>query len=211
VKEEKLSIFDEDYNRIGERTREEVHANGYWHETFHCWLAHYDEDSGEDYIYFQLRSDRKKDYPGLLDITAAGHILSHELIDDGVREVHEELGMKIDFDDLSYAGVIKEELNGCGIIDRELANVYLYTKPVIFESFNLQLDELSGILRTTLGNFEQLFTHEKQEVCSEGFIINAGSEKEYIKRNISIKDFVAHPNAYFHEIIKRVKIELLEK
>jgi isopentenyldiphosphate isomerase len=80
MNEEKLSIFDEDYNRLGERTREEVHANGYWHETFHCWLAHYDEDSEEDYIYFQLRSDRKKDYPGLLDITAAGHILSHELI-----------------------------------------------------------------------------------------------------------------------------------
>ncbi|MEG9296817.1 NUDIX hydrolase [Mangrovibacillus sp. Mu-81] len=211
MNEEKLSIFDGDYNRLGERTREEVHTDGDWHETFHCWLAHTDERSGEEYIYFQLRSDRKKDYPGLFDITAAGHILSHELIEDGVREIHEELGMEIDFGDLTFAGVIKEELNGTGIMDRELANVYFYTKPVNFESFSIQLDEVSGIFRTTLRNFERLISKELKEVQSEGFIINKDFEKEYINRNISINDFVAHPPSYFHEIITKVKIELLKK
>jgi isopentenyldiphosphate isomerase len=211
MKEEVLSIFDEDYNRLGERTRLEVHKNGDWHETFHCWLAHYDEDSGEGYIYFQLRSDQKKDYPGLLDITAAGHILSHEKVEEGIREIHEELGMDIALNDLSFAGVIKEVLNGFGIIDRELANVYLYTKPVTFENFNIQVDELSGIFRTTLRDFERLISNELLEVHSEGFIINTDSEKEFINRKLSIKDFVAHPNAYFHEIITSVKLGMLEK
>jgi isopentenyldiphosphate isomerase len=211
MNEEKLSIFDEDYNRLGERTRPEVHANGDWHETFHCWFAHYDEISGEEYIYFQLRSERKKDYPGLLDITAAGHILSHELIKDGVREIHEELGMEIAFNELSFACMMKEELVGDGMIDRELANVYLYTKPVTFESFSLQLDELSGIFRVTLRNFERLISNELQEVHSEGFMINEDAEKEYINRNISKRDFVAHPTSYFREIITKVKFELMEK
>lgn len=211
MNEETLSIFDKDYNRLGECPRSQVHEKGYWHETFHCWLAHHDENSEEVYIYFQLRSDRKKDYPGLLDITAAGHILSHESIEDGVREIQEELGLDIGFDDLSFAGIIKEVLNGGGFVDRELANVYLYTKPVTFERFTLQTDELSGMFRTTLQNFEKLFFYEKAQVSSEGFMMNEEWEKEYITRNISINDFVDHPISYFHEIIKKVRRELLEK
>ncbi|WP_175989145.1 NUDIX hydrolase [Bacillus sp. Marseille-Q1617] len=211
MNEERLSIFDKDYNRLGERPRSEVHEKGYWHETFHCWLAHHDENSGEDYIYFQLRSERKKDYPGLLDITAAGHILSHELMEDGVREIQEELGLDICINELIFTGVIKEELNGGGFTDRELANVFLFTKPVAFEHFSLQVEECSGIFRTSLRDFEHLFFQEKAEIESEGFIVNEDSNKVYISRNISINDFVDHPLSYFHEIIKIVKRQLLEK
>jgi isopentenyldiphosphate isomerase len=68
VENEKLKIFDEHRTQIGVATREEVHRIGHWHETFHCWLI---SKEGEiDYIYLQIRSDEKKDYPNLLDITA---------------------------------------------------------------------------------------------------------------------------------------------
>jgi isopentenyldiphosphate isomerase len=211
VNEEKLAIFDEEYNRVGERTRTEVHALGFWHETFHCWLAHFDDAESKIYIYFQLRSERKKDYPGLLDITAAGHILSQETIEDGVREIQEELGLDIPYNDLISAGIIKEELNGTEMVDRELANVYLYTKPVSFQNFSLQTDELSGIFRTGLEEAEQLFKQEREEISLEGFITDENSKIIYTNRSATIKDFVAHPLSYFVEVTNRIKVELLEK
>src|SRR4051794_30055162 len=85
---EKLRIFDENHNQIGIATRDEVHKLGHWHETFHCWIV--GKESGINTIYFQIRSAVKKDYPSLLDITAAGHLSSDETVKDGIREVQEE-------------------------------------------------------------------------------------------------------------------------
>lgn len=70
MEDEFLRIFDEDRNEIGIASRGEVHRLGYWHETFHCWFVTKYDDT--DYIYSQLRSAHKRDYPNLLDITAAG-------------------------------------------------------------------------------------------------------------------------------------------
>lgn len=70
MENEMLKIFDENKHQIGIATREEVHRLGHWHEAFHCWFVSREEE--KDYIYLQLRSDMKKDYPSLLDITAAG-------------------------------------------------------------------------------------------------------------------------------------------
>ncbi|HET7579244.1 MAG TPA: NUDIX hydrolase, partial [Bacillales bacterium] len=69
---EMLNVLDEDMNRIGQKSRDEVHAAGDWHETFHCWFIRV--ENGERYILLQKRAEVKKDYPGLLDITSAGHL-----------------------------------------------------------------------------------------------------------------------------------------
>jgi len=84
MENEQLKIFDEYRNQIGIATREDVHRLGYWHEAFHCWFI--SKEKGTDYLYLQLRSNTKKDYPNLLDITAAGHLLANETVQDGVRD-----------------------------------------------------------------------------------------------------------------------------
>lgn len=77
---EKLKVYDEQYNYVREESRDVIHAKGLWHETFHCWLVDGDE------VLIQKRSAAKKDFPGLFDITAAGHLLSDEKVMDGLRE-----------------------------------------------------------------------------------------------------------------------------
>ncbi|MBB6453277.1 isopentenyldiphosphate isomerase [Salirhabdus euzebyi] len=81
---ERLKIFDDNRNELGVASREDVHKKGFWHETIQCWFISREQDA--DYIYFQIRSEKKKDYPGMYDITAAGHILANETVEDGVRE-----------------------------------------------------------------------------------------------------------------------------
>ncbi len=54
-----LTIFDPERNTLGKKLRDEVHRDGDWHETFHCWLLSIVEDQAS--IYFQIRSHLKKD------------------------------------------------------------------------------------------------------------------------------------------------------
>lgn len=90
---EMIKIYDEQKNPLGITSRDIVHQKGYWHDTFHCWFLK--NENNIDYIYFQLRSKVKNDFPNLLDITAAGHILANETVGEGIREIKEELGMDV--------------------------------------------------------------------------------------------------------------------
>lgn len=140
MENELLKIFDEHRNPIGTASREEVHRLGYWHETFHCWFI--GREVEKDYIYFQIRSDAKKDYPGLLDITAAGHLLATETVLDGVREVKEEIGVNVSFKELISIGMIDYSVTTGELIDKELAHVYLYKCQNSFEDYELQKEEV---------------------------------------------------------------------
>ncbi|UII58176.1 NUDIX hydrolase (plasmid) [Cytobacillus spongiae] len=209
MENEQLAIFDDSGKRCGVATRSEVHAKGFWHETFHCWIAHHDGDQGDVYLYFQLRSNHKKDYGGLLDITAAGHILSHETIEDGIREIHEELGVMIKMNELEPLGILKGELIQGDFIDRELTHVFLYSKPVACDVFRLQPEEVAGIYRSTLQDFKALVQCEKTEIEVEGFIVEEGEQK-YSSKSVSYLDFVPHKRSYLSEIIDSISSCLKE-
>ncbi|GAE07454.1 hypothetical protein [Paenibacillus sp. JCM 10914] len=105
MESEVLAVFDGDHRRIGTATRDEVHRQGHWHEAFQCWFIKKEE--GIERIYLQLRSTDKKDHPNLLDITAAGHLLATETVMDGIREIQEEIGVDVAYDDLIPLGVQK--------------------------------------------------------------------------------------------------------
>ncbi|MCA1058993.1 NUDIX domain-containing protein [Rossellomorea aquimaris] len=204
MESEKLAVLNEFGDRLGVASRSEVHEMGYWHETFHCWLAHRVENSQEIYIYFQLRSDDKKDFPSLLDITAAGHILYDEKIEDGVREVHEELGITVTFEELQPLGIVKGELVQEAMIDREFTHVFLYSEQVAYDEFELDPDEVSGIFRSTLADFKALVTHEKKEMDIEGFIVHSSGDRECIQKKAEYRHFVPHERSYLLDIIERI-------
>ncbi|MFS0639258.1 NUDIX domain-containing protein, partial [Mesobacillus foraminis] len=143
MENEQLKIFDEYRNQMGVATREEVHRLGYWHEAFHCWFI--SKEQGIDYIYLQLRSKNKKDYPNLLDITAAGHLLANETVQDGIREIKEEIGVDISFHELIPLGIIDYSVKRDDFIDKETANVFLYKSQKSFDDFTLQEEEVAGI------------------------------------------------------------------
>ncbi|MDZ5471555.1 NUDIX domain-containing protein [Bacillus sp. 31A1R] len=196
---EMLKIFDDKRNEIGTATREEVHRLGYWHETFHCWLIK--EENNTTYIYFQLRSKLKKDYPNLLDITAAGHLLSHESVEDGIREMKEEIGIDVSIKELQFLDSIDYCVTKENFIDKEIAHVFLYDSKDKPLDFILQVEEVSGMARADFYHFARLWSGEVKEIKIEGFEISSIGERESIDKTVGKEAFVSHEDSYYASII----------
>lgn len=154
MESEVLTVFDDQRNPIGRAERGEVHRLGLWHETFHCWFISKEPEKVS--LYLQLRSADKKDYPNLLDITAAGHLLESENVRDGIREVKEEIGFDISYDDLMFLGIVEYCAAREGFMDNEFAHVYLHEIVNGWDGFTLQKEEVSGMVKVDFYEFQKL-------------------------------------------------------
>jgi len=196
---EMLRIFDIHHNPIGIASRDEVHRKGYWHETFHCWVLEGNQ------IFFQLRSLDKKDYPGLLDITAAGHLLANETVEDGIREIQEEIGLQPTFADMIPIGVIKNEITLDSIIDLEFSHVFVYEGHNVIKHCVLDQEEVSGLVQATFSSFYDLVRGRCEMIEVEGIDSNHLGVRQTIQKMIGLRDLVPHDQNYLLEVTKRIK------
>lgn len=202
---ELLRIFNEEHEPIGVATRAEIHEKGYWHETFHYWLM--EKEQGIDYIFLQLRSPKKKDYPHLLDITAAGHILANETVEDGIREVKEEIGLTVHMEELVSLGILKYSVKMKPLLDNELAHVYLHRSNVLFDSFVLQEEEVAGMYRMKFADFSALWRDEQENIPMKGFEVKNG-EKYFCEKSVGKEQFVPHDQVFYNALINKIQQEL---
>ncbi|MEK4105983.1 NUDIX domain-containing protein [Paenibacillus sp. FSL R10-2791] len=202
-----LTIFDEAGHRIGTAPRAEVHRLGHWHETFHCWFINKTQEI--PYIYLQLRSEQKQDYAGLLDITAAGHLLTHETVEDGIREVQEELGLELAFDELIPLGTIPYCMIKENLIDKERAHVFVYNNPYPLDDFKLQEEEVAGIVITKFVDFRSFWQGEIHSLQINGFKVDSNGQKINIQQSVDRTHFVPHEAAYFTRIIEGIEAIIL--
>lgn len=201
---ELLKAFDADGSYKGTYSRDEVHEKGFWHETFHCWFICKEND--KHYILFQLRSNQKKDYPNKLDITAAGHLSADERVSDGIREVHEELDVKIALSALISIGTIPDQIIQKDIIDREFAHVFVYIIPDgVHHEYEFQTEEVSGIMKVELDAFEQLWLNHKDYVLAQGILLDGDLKKVSVEKTYCKEDFVPHENSYILEVLRKFK------
>lgn len=121
--EEQIDILNELGQKTGEsRTRNEVHRLGLWHRTVHIWLF---DANGK--ILFQLRAHDKENNPNLYDTSCAGHISAGDSsLESAIREIHEELGLEKNPEDLKYLFEARQSsvLNAGTYLDNEFYDVY---------------------------------------------------------------------------------------
>jgi isopentenyldiphosphate isomerase len=203
LENEQLKIFDKNRNQIGVATREDIHRLGYWHETFQCWFIR--EEKGTVYLYLQLRSNTKKDYPNLLDITAAGHLMADETVRDGIREIKEEIGIELSFQELIPLGIIDYCVINEGLIDKEIANVFLYKSNKSFDDYTLQKEEVTGIVKTEFNDFAELWFDERETIKIKGFEIMENGNKKIIDEEVSRNKFVPHQVNFYKAVIEKIK------
>lgn len=199
---EYIRTFTKDFQYIGIKEREDVHRDGDWHEVFHCWVL--EKRETDWWIYLQQRSLQKKDYPGDLDITAAGHLHCTERVEDGVRELGEELGLLVKFDDLMSLGIIPYHIQTEKINDAEFAHVFLHFHSGSMEDMIIQKEELDGLYATPLQDFLTLIRQEVSEIEIEGYQLEKG-EKRFEARWIRLGDLGALPSEYLTELATRMK------
>lgn len=142
---EMLDIYDENFVKIGVKEREAVHHDGDWHRVFHCWIAYQGKD-GEAYVVMQRRSPSRQFFPDLLDISAAGHYTTGETIEDGLREVHEELGIEVTFDQLIPLGMRVAVGRDGELVDYQIEDVFLLIHDQPIQSYQPDPEEVTGLV-----------------------------------------------------------------
>lgn len=202
--EEMIMACEEDGTSIRIATREEIHIKGLWHETFHCWIVEIKD--GTPYIHLQLRSSDKKDFPDLLDISAAGHILAHESIVDGVREIEEELGIDVKFEDLISLGVIKDQLSLKNFKDNERCHVFLYkTAHDLNGAYRFQKEEVAGMFKFDFQDFYHLCMGDKERIESTDELASSHTPS---RKSVALADLVPHGASYLEQVVIRIQKEL---
>ncbi|HVD34664.1 MAG TPA: NUDIX domain-containing protein [Rubrobacter sp.] len=154
--DELLDILDESGRPTGEVVpKSEAHRLGLWHRCFHCWIC--GSDSGGPYLLLQRRAAAKDTWPNYLDVTAAGHLAAGEETLDGLREVEEELGLRIEPERLVPLGTRRVEREIPGGCDRELHEVFLVFDATPPGDLRLQKEEVEAVFRLDLDDVQALY------------------------------------------------------
>lgn len=193
-----LDVFNEKFELVGSAGRDEVHKQGYWHQTFHCWILTRHDDCS--YVLVQKRAPSKKTEPNKLDISAAGHLLSGETKADGIREVQEELGISTLFSKMIDLGIRISSSGTPGIkCNREFCHVVLLEDNTPLLNHNLQESEVSALVEVPVQEGLKLFSDEIDRVEVNALCVENGNKNI---KNITItkSDFISRIDPYYLKI-----------
>jgi isopentenyl-diphosphate Delta-isomerase len=140
--DELVDICDEKNNLTRlKRFKSEAHRLGLWHRTAHIWIYN---SKGE--LLLQLRSKEKPLYPNMWDISAAGHVTAGEdpLI-SGLREIEEEIGLKVKSKDLQFFKIKKFSMIYKKLKNNEFCYVYFLKFDGDINKLKLQKEEVQKI------------------------------------------------------------------
>jgi 8-oxo-dGTP pyrophosphatase MutT (NUDIX family) len=145
--EEQLTAVDVTGTPAGRFGRRAVHEQGLWHDVFHCLVVRSDPPAR---VLLQRRRLGARSFPGLLDLTATGHLAAGETALEGIRELREEVGIEVAPERLVPLGVrLVADDSGEGGRNRERAHVFLLSDDRPLPAFPLDPAEVAGLVELT--------------------------------------------------------------
>jgi hypothetical protein len=139
---------------------------GEWIGSFNLWIV---RRCPVPAILYQLRAVDADWAPGLLDVAAGGRYWAGETLQDGLREVREELGKDYAFSNLIYLGkklYMKDESGGLKL--RCIVDVCMHEDNADISSFVLQREELAGLFICPVDQLLSLHSGELRSFRAEG-------------------------------------------
>jgi 8-oxo-dGTP pyrophosphatase MutT (NUDIX family) len=137
-----IDIFSSKGEPQGQMRRSHAHADKQWHHTVHCWVVA-DRDGQRTLIAQRRHSSKNR--PGLLDASAGGHLLSGEDPTAATREIEEELGATVCFEDLEALGTFPIS-HGDGGCDNEFANLFVLRDSRPLRNWSFDRKEASALV-----------------------------------------------------------------
>lgn len=193
---EYIDIYDAELNLKGSEERKKAHLLGLWHQTFHLWIV---SKKGNGKVLYQYRSKEMVNFPDTLDVSAAGHILSGESINDGIREAEEELGIEFKDDEihsLGYRVEVADQNNGQK--NREYQKVHMAILEKDLHDFKPQIEEVSGLFWIDIKGGMDLFTNKIDHLNCQGIIYdNKENNWIVVDRKFTKSNFLPRIQQYY--------------
>ncbi len=193
--DERIDVLDESGEPTGDVAwKSEAHRRGLWHRCFHCWVFGTEGAAGEPYLLVQRRASEKDTWPGRLDVTAAGHIgAGEEPLAGGLRELEEELGLRVEGKRLVPLGTRRVDLPIPAGRDREFHEVFLLFDASPPGDLRLQREEVEAVLGLALDAAERLGAGERvtaTEYAGDGTV----------ETTVGLADFVPNYDDYLPRV-----------
>jgi isopentenyldiphosphate isomerase len=182
-------------------SRDEAHKTGAWHGAFHCLIIY--EREGRSYALFQKRSPDKKIAPRKYDVSVGGHYVAGEdAAVAGPREIKEELGLDVRFEDLLSLGRrVFVYCSAPNVVEQEIQDVFFLSRAVEPRTLALQQEEVDGVLETEVDEGIRLFSGAELHVeCS---LYRTGMPMERV--NVSASEFVPCLDNYYLKLLLLAK------
>jgi isopentenyldiphosphate isomerase len=187
------------------KRRADVHRDGDWHRSFHCWVTCRAPGDGAPMLILQRRGLTKDTWPGRLDASVGGHFRAGETLADVVREVEEEIGRAVRLEDLLPLGhrvAVGEAADGTR--DRELQDVFLWRTTLPLDAFRPQPVEVAALAAAPVPDLLRLFAGETERI-SVLILDDGGRVRE---GEIGREDFIPVFDRYFYRVAALVDLAL---
>ena len=152
---ELLDVLNNKGEVIGTKSRKEVLRNGDLHRTVHIWILN---DYNE--LLLQKRNPKKDTYPNLWAISTAGHVITKETSKQAaIRELKEELNLKIKEEDLQFLFTIKRKQEMKEMKINCFDDVYLLKYNLDIEKTKLQKSELTDLMFVNYKQLKEIYNN----------------------------------------------------
>ncbi len=155
---ELLEVINE--NGVGTNrpaTRGEVHKQGLWHRAIIVAVV-----NDENRILIQKRAKTKEKFPGLWDLSTAGHVpFGQDSVSCAATEIMEELGYmlpkKVGVRDFRFMGSFRNQLPlSETFIENQFYDFFIYNLNVHLSDIHIQKDEVEEVRYATIFEIKEM-------------------------------------------------------
>jgi isopentenyldiphosphate isomerase len=163
--EELIDALDHNGNIIGVVGRRFANRTGVLHLCAQIFVLVRTEQGMA--VIFQRRSTAKRVSPGVLDISASGHVTHGDTVEEtAVRELAEELGIVCAQDDMVNVGRRVDFYEAPGVLSRIFGDVFILVLDQMPESVAFDPDEIDELVVVTVNQLFDLFENNTRITCA---------------------------------------------
>lgn len=153
-KDELIFVVDEDNNPVDPLPRHEVHKRGLWHRTTGVWVV-----NDKRQVLCQKRSLKKDQKPGFWEAFLGGHLApGEEYADNAVAETTEEIGVKINYDDLKQFKILKSDSG----THKEFQGIFGIKLNNKIEDFPFEVEEIDKLEWVSFKKLSKILLRDKE-------------------------------------------------